>query len=103
MGAVGQELRVKGLATTVNYRVARKHIVSLIKPKVIGNVIYEKFRAMYRMVAGSQAAMHTEWQISSQPTACLDETAVCILGLVAFLCEKCHGSYWTSTTKIETL
>lgn len=76
MGAVGQELRVKGLATTVNYRVAREHIVSLIKPKVIGNVIYEKSRAMYSMVAGSQAAMHPEWQVSSQAIACLHEKSL---------------------------
>lgn len=58
-GAAGQEL---------SYRVGyhrqlqgnqRAHL-SLIKPKVIGNVIYEKCRPMYRRVAGGQAATQTE-------------------------------------------
>ena len=103
MGAVGQELRVKGLVTTVNYRVAREHIISLIKPKVIGNVIYEKSRAIYSMVADSQAAMHPEWQVSSRATACLHEKRVCTLQQTPFLFEKWHDSYWTSTTKIKRL
>lgn len=99
MGAVGQELRVKGVVTTVNYRVTRKHIVSLIKLKVIGNVIYEKSRPMYRMVAGSQAhRMASLFSTNSMP----GWKTVCIRQLAPSLFEKCHDSYWASTTKIKT-